>query len=683
MIATKIIEQSREAVPKERLPPPETSGGKLRGLTASPEGTKWRILPMLPEEIAVLKPRQRPPLVEWMEANYMLEGGTSAIEGPWSREYTPYFVPIAEWLSDTVTREVWVYACSQAGKSTFGIGWMGYIVDVSPGPYMIVMPTKDDVKNRVEARIRPMFEANEDLLRHVSGQRIKNIFIGKQTVMDNMILYIGWPTTPQAMADKPICYLNLDEPGKYPSYVGEEADPFSLLRKRQRWFKGRSKLFSTTTPVTEDDMTDTEWKRGDCCEWWVPCMKCGKWHQIADENIQIDRFKRGGKKEFYAESVYRKGKHSRYVCPKCGGSWNEDERWQAVCGGKFVPGDCILDDNGRIRSGAAGANIRIRTIRSCRIHALMLHPMVETVASLTVEFVHAQKALKAGNIQPLKDYWNSQKARPWREEKATTDIELLRGHIGGYPRGKVPPGVQMLTAGIDVQLDHCYFRVLGWGYLGEHWSIFEQRIETGPTERVENLEKLLPFLTMRFDMVADKDSVMRIALSAIDRMFNTDSVDAFCVRCAGVAPIIPVAGDDKLTKQPWRVGKAAGGKIKRYDLNLTMYKDSLYRSYFEATIPGHGYGHLHAETSYEVLEHLTSENKEIKRKGERIIWIRWVVKKEGRANHYWDCDVYARAAAEIRGMWALPDPMAPKKTEIKPIGRPVKPRPIRTRYQSD
>lgn len=648
-------------------------------MTAIAEKTNAiRPLAIQPEEIAVLKPRQRPPLVEWMEANYMLAGGTSAIEGLWSREYTPYFVPIAEWLSDTVTREVWVYACSQSGKTTFGTGFVGYIVENSPGPTLLIMPTKDDVKNRVEARIRPMFEANEDLLRHVSGQRVKNIFIGKQTVLDNMILYIGWPTTPQALADKPVCYINADETGKYPPYVGEEADPISLMRKRQRWFKGRSKLLGMTTPVTEDDMSDAEWKRGDCCEWWVPCRACGEWHQIRDENIQIDRFEKGAHKqhkEFYAESVYRRGKHSRYVCPKCGQSWTEDDRWRAVCDGKFVPGDCELDDNGRLKG-----KIKVRTIRSGRIHSLMLHPMVETVASLTVEFVHAQKAMKAGNIQPFKDYWNSQKARPWREERATTDIERLQRHIGSYPKGQVPPGVQMLTAGLDVQLDHVYFRVKGWGYLGEHWSIFEQRIETGPTDRVENLEKLLPFLTMRFDMMADKKMVMRIALSAIDRMYNTETVDAFCVLCAGAAPIIPVAGDDKLSKQPWRVGKAAGGMLKRYDLNLTTYKDSLYRSYFEATVPGPGYGHLHSETPYEVLEQLTSENKEIKRKGERIVWIRWVIKQEGRANHWWDTEVYARAAAEIRGMWALPDPGAAKKTEVKPIGRPVGKRPIRTKY---
>ncbi|MBA7650354.1 hypothetical protein ES703_58157 [subsurface metagenome] len=638
--------------------------------SAVTEQSPWRLRPIHEEEWDILRPRQRPPFIEWMESNYILEGGTSAIEGPWSREYTPYFVEIAEWLSDTVTREVWIYACAQSGKTTLGTGFVGYVVDCAPGPTLLIMPSKDDVKNRVEARIRPMFAANDDLMRHVAG-RVRNIYIGKQTVMDHMIIYIGWPTTPQALADKPVCYIIADETGKYPPFVGEEADPVSLMRKRQRWFKGRSKLLGMTTPVTADDMSDQEWVRGDCCEWWVPCPKCGKWHQLVWENVKIDRT---AKKEFYDEQVYRSGKHSRYVCPKCEQPWTEDLRWQAVCAGKFIPGDCELDLNGRLIG-----EIKSTSFRSCRVHALMLHPMVETIVSLTAEFVRAQKAKQMGNIQPLKDFWNSQLARPWREARSETAIDTLQTHIGSCPKGKVPAGVQMLTAGLDVQLDHVYMRVLGWGYLAEYWSIFEERIETGPTDRVENLEKLIPYLTMRFELFEDEKLRMRIALSAIDRMYNTETVDAFCVRCAGAVQIIPVAGDDYLQKQMWRVGKAAGGRLKRYDLNVTAYKDALYRGYFEASKEGAGYGHLHAETPYEVLEHLTSEHKIIQRKGPRIRWIGWVVKKEGRPNHYWDDDVYARAAAEIAGLWTLADPG--KKTEqTKPIGKPVKKRPIRTRY---
>lgn len=612
------------------------------------------------EVLAILKPIQRPSLIDWMENNYLLKGGTSAVEGYWSREYTPYFVPIAEWLSDTTTREVWIYACSQSGKTTFGTGWEGYIVDVSPGPALMIMPTKPDVQNRVESRIRPMFAENENLLRHVGG-RVKNIFIGKQTVMDHMILYIGWPTTPQALADKPVCFILADETGKYPAIVGEEADPISLMRKRQRWFKGRSKLLGMTTPIIVGDMSDQEWNKGDCCEFWVPCELCGKWHLLAWENVRIERNKSN---EFYDAEEYKKGKYAAYYCPHCDKPWTEEQRWKAVCKGKFVPGDMSLDEDGRLIG-----QYKSTSYKSCRIHALMLHPMVETTASLTAEFVNAHKAMKAGNIQPYKDFWNNQLSRAWEERQETTDIQRLKSHIGSYEKGIVPVGVEMLIAAMDVQLDHVWLMVFGFGYLGECWTIFEQRVETGPTDRVENLEKLLPYLTIRFPLIENKTIEMQITLSVIDVKYNADSVKAFCVRCIGVVPIVPVAGDDKLTKQLIRVSRESSGLINVYHLNTCAWKDMVYRKYFESTEPGPGYGHFHKDTEYIVLQHFCAEEKVIERKGDKISWIGWKLKKLGLDNHYGDDAYYAQAGAEIAGVWNIPNPetvtQAPPKVSQK------------------
>lgn len=628
------------------------------------------------EELDVLRPDDQLPLIEWLETNYILEGGTAAIEGPWSREYTPYFAEPAEWLSDSTTREIWMTCCSQSGKTTFGTGFVGYITAVAPGPTLLVMPTKPDVQSRVESRIRPMFRANPDLLRHVRG-RDRNIFIGKQTVMDHMNLYIGWPTTAQALADKPVCNEVLDEVGKFPPFVGEEADPISLLRKRQRWFKGRSKLLATSTPVTAGDMFDSNWSMGDRCQWWVPCPACGTWHRFdwwRGEDLYNLVIEKKADGDWHKPAVYERGLYCWYECPACHAHWNDDDRWKAVCAGRWIPGACELDKDGRL-SGEAPATV----YRSIRVHALMLHPMVESIGSLAAEWVRAVQAREAGNIQPFKDFWNSQLAMPWQEKKAVTEIEILKRHVGSYPKAKVPPGVAMLTAGIDVQLDHVYIAVLGWGYLGQWWSIFEERIETGPTDRVENLQKLEPYLVMRFELLEDPSHVMRIALAAIDRQYNSETVDAFCCHYAGLLPVIPVMGDDRLAKQPWRVGAAAGGRLKRYDLNVTMYKDALWRGYFEAIDPGPGYGHLHRDTQYWVLEQLTSETKDIERRGDRIVWVGWTV-KQGRANHLWDCHVYARAAAEIRGLWSLPDPSAEGKPEVPLPGRPVGRRPIRTKY---
>jgi len=618
---------------------------------------KLKITPLFEEEIELLSPRLKPKLIDWLESKFYLSGGTAALEGFWSREYGPYFVPIAEWFDDPMIREIWVFGPTQFGKSTFLTGCSGYIVDCSPGPTMLIMPTKDDVRNRIESRIRPMFAANEDLLSHVRGKRVTNIFIGKQTVMDHMNLYIGWPTTPQALADKPCCYLFPDETGKYPAVVGEEASPIDLMRKRQLWFKTRSKLVAMTTPVTAGDLSDMEWSRGDRCEWWVPCMKCGRWHQIDRHNVDIDKKKDGG---YHEENYYKTGNHYRYICPKCKNAWTEDDRWRSVCAGIFVPGYTRLNEDGKPLD-----EIRFTNYKSCRIHLLMLHKRLDPMRILVTEYVHAMKQLDGGNIQPYKDFRNSREALPWKEKQMQTDIERLKSHIGSYEKGIVPVGVEMLVAGLDVQLDHVWFMVFGFGYLGEWWTIFEQRIETGPTDRVENLEKLLPYLMMGFPLEENRTIEMHIALSAIDTKYHSDSVKAFCVRCIGAAPIIPVAGDDSLKKQMTRVSKESGGIVNVYHLNTCVYKDRVFRSYFESTESGPGYGHFHKDTEYIVLQHFCAEEKVIERKGERISWIGWKPKKGGLPNHYWDDAYYALSAADIAGLWTIPNPETVKQAPQK------------------
>jgi len=56
-----------------------------------------------------------------------------------------------------------------------------------------------------------------------------------------------------------------------------------------------------------------------------------------------------------------------------------------------------------------------------------------------------------------------------------------------------------------------------------------------------------------------------------------------------------------------------------------------------------------------------------------VIW----VKKSGQPNHWWDCLVHARHAAEIIGVrWLDPTP----RQTSQPAGKAIKRRPMRTKY---
>jgi len=609
-------------------------------------------------------------MADWAEENYVLSQETSELAGAWSNDYTPYLVPIMNWLSDIITRQVTVVKAAQVGGSELTNILIGYTCDVDPAPTMIVMPREDDANRRLGTRIRPMFRANSRLTRHLPKGRLDNLNIGKETILDNMILYIAWSNSPAALADNPVAKVIMDEVGKYPAASGREADPISLAKKRQRTFRTRSKLLVISSPVAEDDLLDAEFKKGDKCEWWAKCPHCGVYHTMKQINFKVDKNADGS---WLDAEIYRGGGHARYICPACKKPWDEYQRWEAVSSGHYVPAGCSVDPSGRIVG-----DIYFSSHRSCRITAFMLHPVFQTMDDLAGDWAAAIKAKKAGNIKPLQDYINSQLAEPWKEAEQKTDIAVIRPHIGDLESGIVPEGVQLLTGGIDVHPDHIWAVILGWGYLSECWLIYAGRIETGDTRDLANYGLVRTFAAYKWPLAKNDKTVMRIAATAVDCGYHTDTVIDFCRQCTE-SNLIAVRGDDKVKTRVYHAFKLPDGKSVRYDLNITILKDRLYRLLFESTTPGPGYFHLPYDVTEEILGHFTSEEKRVVRSRYRQE-LRWVLKDSGKPNHIWDASVYATFAAELAGARLLAGSEQRPAKPLKIIGRPVKYKKIRMKY---
>ena len=613
--------------------------------------------------------RDRPAMADWAEENYVLSQETSELAGPWSNDYTPYLVPIMNCLDDITTRQVTVCACTQSGKTELSNILIGYTCDVDPAPTMIVMPREDDANRRLGTRIRPMFQANSRLTRHLPKGRLDNLNIGKETILDNMILYIAWSNSPAALADNPVAKVILDEAAKFPAASGREADPISLAKKRQRTFRTRSKLLVMSSSVGEGDLFDVEFENGDKNEWWTRCPCCGVYHVMKQVNVKMDKTKSGN---WLEPEAYRAGGHARYICPACKKPWDE-ERWEAVNSGRYAPKGCSVDPSGMIVG-----DVPVTTHHSYRITAFMLHPVFQTMDDLAGDWVNAIKAKKAGNIKPLQDYINSQLAEPWKEAEQKTEIDTIRPHIGDLESGIVPEGVQLLTGGVDVQAAHVWVVILGWGYLSECWLIYAGRIETGDTRDLANYGLVRTFAAYKWPLARDDKTVMRIAATAVDCGYHTDTVIDFCRQCTE-SNLIAVRGDDKVRTRVYHAFKLPDNKSVRYDLNVTILKDRLYRLLFESTTPGPGYFHLPCDVTEEILGHFTSEEKRVVRSRYRQE-LKWVLKDSGKANHIWDASVYATFAAELAGARLLAGSEQRPAKPLKISGRPVKRTKIRTKY---
>lgn len=616
-----------------------------------------------PEELDILQPRDRLSLAQWAPKHRKLSPKTSHLAGDWSNDITPFMVEPMEWLSDVATRQVTIVACTQSGKTELGNNFLGWVVDESPAPFMCVMPTEATVVNRVETRIKPMFCATPVLRRHLPGGNAENINTTKQTVLDSMILYLAWSGSPAALGDSPVCYLWFDEAGKYPALSGREADPVSLGKKRTRTFATRSKVLVTSSPVSEGDLTDREYQAGDRCGFWVLCPICIDRHVPAWQNVQLDKTATG---QLLTPKEYEAGGRARYVCPRCKKPWTEAERWQAVCAGRWAPEGCSVDPAGRIIG-----HITATTHRSVRINALMLWPGFVTVDMLAADWSAAMAAKNVHDLGPLQDFVNAQLAEPFKDAHKSTAIERARAHEGSAERGIVPAGVQMITTGTDLQLDHVWYVVVGWGYMSEAWLIDAGRLETGDTRYLENYQLVRSLITASWPLTPEamnllegeaikgepRQLTMSPRCSAIDCAYQMDTVLDFC-RKMRAAAAVPVRGDDTVKGRLSRAAKVAGGTLTRHDLNVNVIKDRIFRMLFETELPGTGFLHLWRGIDEEYLKHMVNEHQVTERRGRAEV-TSWVKKNKNAPNHLWDALVYAFFAAEISGARLLPDPTAP------------------------
>jgi len=403
-------------------------------------------LPMTDGERAQLTPAPRVAVDEWMETRYRLPKATSDVTGLYSFDYTPFFREPMQRLSEPPVK-VGIEACTQGGKSTLMVGVFGYLIECDPGPTLFVMPRETDVKRRVNTRIRPVFEANADLMRHVKAQDIRNINIGKETVFDNMIAFLAWSTSPAALADNPICNLLIDEPGKFEQLATGE-DTFESLEERSRTFAMRARMFYATSPQDEGDMTDKQFRSGTDERWAVPCLLCGAWHEIAATRQTLHLEVDNDGKLFDADAYKEGAAAAWYQCPHCQRRWTERQRGQSVAAGKWVAKTQTLQPDGKL----VGPRPQTRHF-TYRENAMMLHPRFWQASMEAAKLAAALAERDAGSLGKYRNYVRNQKAMPWVVVAQTIKDETLASRVIDLPRRCVPAEAKMLVASGDVHVN--------------------------------------------------------------------------------------------------------------------------------------------------------------------------------------------------------------------------------------
>jgi len=589
-----------------------------------------------------LRPEPILTVSEWADRKRILPSDTSAEPGPWRTSRVPYMREIMDCLSGhSDVTEVCLQAASQVGKSEVANNFCGYAIESCPAPIMLVQPTIETAEAYGRLRIQPMIDACPSLSRLVSDQRSRN---GANTLQTKQfpggLLRIVGANAPSGLASLPIRFLLLDEVDRYPAEAGTEGDPIALARQRTATF-ARRKIFMCSSPgLKGHSKIEKRYLQGDQRRYWVPCPHC--------DTMQMLRWGSGDG----AGGVVWPADHpelAQYQCEACGTLIDEVAKLGML-------------DRGEWRAGATAHEAGLRSY-----HLSALYSPWTTWAQMAVEFAGC-----AGDPVKLKVFTNTKLAETWDADYGEQlDPDALLSRREPYVHD-VPAGVQVLTAGVDVQADRIECGIWGWG-AGEECLAISHAILTGDPSTAAPWAELDRLLDSAWQ---SPTGPMRVAAVAVDSGHLSQTVYDYCRLRANQNrwAVKGMAGAGDLWPAKPKATKKGQGRL--YLVRHDAAKQAMYMR-LRRPVGGPGSIHLPAApwVTPEWCRQLTTERRLAatnKRTGE--VKTGWV-KTEGLRNEAWDCLIYAYAALHgliRRGLriTALAARQVPAHTDAQPTARP-------------
>lgn len=144
-----------------------------------------------------------------------------------------------------------------------------------------------------------------------------------------------------------------------------------------------------------------------------------------------------------------------------------------------------------------------------------------------------------------------------------------------------------------------------------------------------------------------------VALCLIDSGDQTDEVYEFCAENAEWA--LPCKGTDTMLSH-YKLSTVNKAGSKAYGMNLVLVDGGKYKDMIASRMRkpnGKGSWMVYKDTDLEYCEQVTAEHKVVERNANGRETQRWVLKTSHADNHYLDTEVYAMAAADVRGVRTL------------------------------
>lgn len=518
---------------------------------------------------------------QWAEAKRRLSAESAAEPGPWRTERTPYLREPMDAFTDPKVRHIIMVAASQVGKSEFLNNCIGYIIDEDPGSILFVHPTTIDAQEYSKLRIAPMLRDSPALRQKIAAPKSRD---SHNTILQKAypggILTMCGSTEAHALASKPIRYVFGDERDRWATSAGNEGDPWDLAMARQTTFYNAKAVEVSTPTIKNASAIEAAYYTGTMERWNSKCPHCGEYHEIrwSDIRFEYDEIIVSHKKTYKVKKVY-------YTCPGCGCISTEAEM-------KRAPAKWIAENPEAYGQGT----------RSFWLNAFV--SQWASWESIVLKYLNA-----LGSTKKMQVVFNTCFGEPWEDRGDIEDEDSLLARREDYGKDKngepveLPPGVLVLTAGVDTQDDRMEYEIVGHGFFGETWGVEKGIVMGRPDDDAtwNKLDEVVFDRVMRFENGVG----LRVSMSFVDEGGHfTQSVRAQCnARISKkVFCIKGMPGQDKPyisppKKQKIFVNQIAVGTCWQYQLGVDSGKEIIMDN-LRVQTPGQKYCHFPKRDDY-------------------------------------------------------------------------------------
>lgn len=525
-------------------------------------------------------------------------------------------------FTDPLIEKIVLCFGAQIGKTETELNMIGYALDQTAFPVMMVYPTDAIAKFASDKRVQPMIKS----VKSINDKFDENSKLLELDFNNGNYMVLVGANSPSSLSSRSIKYLFFDEIDKYPAFAGKEADPIKLATERTKTFVDKKIVMVSTPTVESGNIWQAFMSANERRQYYVPCPHCGvsqvlkfkqiKWPDEHNDNVDMIR-----------DTAY-------YECEHCGEHIYDRHKMEMLRRGEW-----------------RAVNESQSKVRSVSYHLSSIYSPWVTFGDVAYEFKNSK-----GTPATLMNFINSWLAEPWKSSKtkSTQNMEFTQSN---YPCGVVPDKAVLLIASVDVQLDHFWWEVRAYAP-----GVKSYLIDYGQASTWEDLEEII----INREYPSEYGEARQVMKAGIDSGFRTDEVYQFCSRFPEVC--IPLKGSSNHTTMtaPYTMTsleKGVVGGLKLYVLNTDYWKDFIFA---RMTRPADEEGtiHLYKECPQEYSDHLRSEEKqEIRNVKTGAVTVQWKPLTSHPVNHLLDTCTYNAAVADIAGVKYLVEPADYEETE--------------------